>query len=114
MHSCEYASVITYAGVLGMTVLYGGARRPEKRVHARSNPPHQKWQGLHFPAKPLRKRFIARSASSVAANQRRTAPPSYDAWRVSSAKRVASGISFGDPAIRTVTPSSRNIARYSL
>ena len=36
--------------------------RPENRVHARSNPPHQKCVGLHFPAKLPRNRFSDRSA----------------------------------------------------
>src|SRR5262245_41945936 len=53
LSSCEAASRVT-ASASGSA----GARRPEKRVTARSQAPQKKWTGLHFPRKRARNTHI--------------------------------------------------------
>jgi hypothetical protein len=46
---------MTQSGQFGIPPGCGGARRPEKRVHAKSKPPHQKCEGTAFPRKATAK-----------------------------------------------------------
>ena len=59
--SCEYASQVTLSGRNGTPPGCNGARRPEKRVTARSKLPQKKWTGLHLPMKAVRNSRNTRS-----------------------------------------------------
>src|SRR5262245_51638444 len=56
------AYFVTESGSPGTPPGWSGARRPEKRVTARSKPPQKKWTGLTLPRKLLRKSLNTRSA----------------------------------------------------
>src|SRR2546429_4448048 len=93
MHSWEYASRVTKSARCGIPPGCGGAGRPEKRVHARSKPPHQKCEGLDLPRKGPRNRFRTRSACVRMRQQRCAASASYDACSRSAVKCTVSAIS---------------------
>src|SRR5882762_8961935 len=113
MHSCEYASVITQSGQLGTPPGKSGASRPENRVHERSNPPHQKCDGLDFPMNLERNSFSTRSACTRICQYRCAAPASYVECFLSSVNRSVSAISIGTGWIFTSIPRERRIDMYS-
>ena len=104
MTSCEYAS-----RVIRSAPARSGARRPEKRVTARSKLPQKKCTGLALPMKRARNaprtRLVARST-----RQKRCAHSgSYDAWTSSFSKGIGSGISCGMVLMGTSIARSRSI-----
>ncbi len=104
MTSCEYAS-----RVIGSAPGRGGARRPEKRVTARSKLPQKKCTGLHLPTKPQRKLLEHGLHRDQRAPERvgrcRIVGPVH---RCPTSNRIGSGTSTGIVQMRTSTPSRRS------
>src|SRR6478672_6701871 len=96
-----------------MEPVYSGAGRPEKRVQARSKPPHQKCDGLDLPRNRPRNVLKTRSESTRICQQRCAASASYDAWILSSLNGSASAISTGTGHNLTSMSSERSIDLYS-
>ena len=88
----------------------GGARRPEKRVTARSSAPQNRWTGLTLPMNSERNCSNTRTISISARQNRSTWSRSYDAWTSSSSNGIASGISTGIVQIDVDSPRSSSIA----
>ena len=83
-----------------------GARRPEKRVTARSGAPQKKCTGLALPRKRPRKVRKTRSAWTSTRQKRRADSASYARGRSSSSKGTGSATSLGRRLIFTARPSA--------
>src|ERR1700685_661269 len=98
--SCEYAS-----RVIESAPSRGGARRPEKRVTARSKLPQKKCTGLFLQMKRDRNSLKISSALTRMRQNRFAYPGSYDACCVSWSKAIGLGTSHGIFQIVTWIPS---------
>src|SRR6516165_10250391 len=96
----------TASGRLGTPPGWRGARRPEKRVTARSKDPQKKLTGLALPRKSARNRLMTRCASTSDSQNQRMAAASYASCSSSSANGIASGTSFGTGVILASIPRS--------
>src|ERR1700675_882192 len=88
--SCEYAS-----RVIESAPSRGGARRPEKRVTARSKLPQKKCTGLLLPIKRERNSLKISSAHTSIRQKRFAYSPSYEACSVSRSNGIGLGTSHG-------------------
>src|SRR5437879_12572343 len=95
LSSFEYASRVIESGKCGTPPGCGGARRPEKRVTARSKLPQKKCTGLDFPTKCARNWFKTQADCATMRQQRVAYSGSYAACLSSWSKGVASSISLG-------------------
>src|SRR5438874_11161761 len=92
--SCEYASSVIESGTPGVLGC-AGARRPEKRVTARSKLPQKKWTGLHLPTNCERNRLKTGSQRRRMSQKRCAYSLSYEACCSSSSNRMGSATSTG-------------------
>src|SRR5581483_11247292 len=99
LHSCEYAS-----RVIGSAPSRGGARRPEKRVTAKSKLPQKKWTGLFLPMNRERNSLNKVSVTTRMFQNLLTSSRSYDACCVSCSKEMGFGTSTGMLQIFTWIP----------
>src|SRR3712207_4622686 len=89
----------------------GSAGRPEKRVTARSNDPHQALTGVERPRKGARTSASAREARTAAAKYEPTWSGSYVACSSSWSSGVDHGVSCGRGSIVTGPATSRTAAK---
>src|SRR5271154_1821213 len=100
---------MTQLATWGVTLLGGGAVRPEKRVTARSQLPQKKCTGLALPMKRPRNSLKIESTETRIRQNRLAYSGSYEACVRSFSNPIGFGISTGIGQIFTAIPIARRV-----